>query len=130
MGSHVAKAHLGCDVVRHDIRRRPGHHDLAAVGGGNQTSRSINCRSEVVAVTLLTLAGVQGHAHPQHRARRPWLGDEGTLSRLGRLHGVFGCRKGSAECVPHGLEDVATRGFDRRSHEVVVTAQGVGHGVG
>src|SRR5438552_2596545 len=95
-------------MVSNQLLGRQGEQRLASVGHGKQASYAVQGRACVVPLLYFSLAGVQGHAHPERAYLfAPRLGMEGTLSVEGRLQSARSCGEGGPEGIALGAEDKA-----------------------
>ena len=70
--------------LAHQFGDGVGHQNLAAMAGGHQASSAVHRGPEVVAVTLMGVAGVNRHANAQSDLSEPPLGLHRGRQRLHR----------------------------------------------
>ena len=100
---------------------------LAAVAGRQQPRYAVDRRSEIVAVALVGRTYMECGAYSQPVDCRKILGGNSALGTEYRHDGVFGMREGCAKRIAHRFENVASVSSDRRSHQRVVSTDGILH---
>ena len=102
------------------------------MGGAQQAGGAAQGCAEVVAGTLLGLAGVQGGPDAEGLAfgQGPGFSVKGRLGRKRGPQRLVGLVEGGVEGVPGGLEDVSSVGLDTGAEQGVVSCEGGAHGVG
>src|SRR5579872_2832139 len=100
---------------------------LTAVPDGHEPRYAIDRRSEVVAVALFRVAGVQAHSDLQSANAGEIFLRKGSLCLDGRVDCLGSRGKGAAKRVAHGLENVATTSDNGGAHEMLVTRDGSLH---
>jgi hypothetical protein len=106
------------------LPRGPREEGLPTVSGGEEPGDAVYRGSEVVAVALLYLPGVQRHPDPHPAPLVPGLGEDSPLGRERRFQGVWGGGEGRAAGVADHLEDVAAMGRDGGLHYLIVPSEG------
>ena len=71
MLAQVAQAAARRQVIGQLLLGRAAEQHLPPMPGGHEPCGAVERRPKVVAVTLISLAGVQAHAHAQVRELRP-----------------------------------------------------------
>jgi hypothetical protein len=61
MFTHLAQRDAFRQLVAHQLRRGGGEQDLPTMSGGHDACRTVQRRTEIIAVTMLCYAGVQAH---------------------------------------------------------------------
>ena len=92
-----------------------------------QPRDAIDRRSEIIAVALVRMPGVDRHSHLEAVDAGPILGGEPLLCVERRGDRVGDVVKRRAKRVAHRLEDVSVVGFYRRLKDLTVTADGGFH---
>ena len=113
MLTEVAQRGLLGQLPLNQIGRNARNDDLTAMGDRQQARDAVDRRAEIVAVALVRIAGMQGHADGQALDRIPLLGVERPL-RLER--GRDRCRprrERDAKGVADGLEDETAAALER-----------------
>src|SRR5581483_4089475 len=87
--AEIDKLHAVREAVADQMVRRFREQDLAAVAGAQHPRRPVQRRPEIIAVTLLGHAGVDGHPYTQRADLAPRFGLEPTLGLDGRRDGVW-----------------------------------------
>ena len=95
--------------------------------GGKQARDAIDRRTEIVAVALVGIAAVNGHAHAQSVDRIPIFRAEVVAGRRRGGDRALDVGKRGAERVADGLENATAVRLDRGPHDRVVTAQRLLH---
>src|SRR5215471_19183306 len=108
-------------MAAQDLCRRLAAHNLTAPSDGHDSRCPIHCRSEVVAVAFVSLAGVQANADTNDDRLGPGLGCERLLRGYCGSERVRGAREACAERVPSRREHVAASSRYRREHDLIVT---------
>src|SRR5690348_8843995 len=79
MGTHVPQRASLRKMRAYQVGGCLREKHLIAMPDRKETNRTVESLTEVVAVTLLGVAGVQRHAHAQRTELRPVLGLKGLL---------------------------------------------------
>src|SRR3954454_18307872 len=100
MLSHVAQTYPGRRHVTYEFIGGAGEEDLASMPGGEQACHPVQQWTNVVSISLLDHAGMEGHAHSYLAGLcGPGLGVESALGIEGSLDRLGSGREGSLEGV-------------------------------
>ena len=126
MHPQVAQFDIRGQRGANDLRSHARQQHLAAVTNAQEPRDPIQCRSEVVAVTLVS--GMKRHADADALDRAKVFGSETPLRLERGFDRVRRLGKGRTECIADGLEHVASMSLDRRAHEGVMASDRFLHG--
>ena len=119
----IAQAGALRQSLDRQVGRRLGQHRLAPMRHRHKPGRPVHRRTEIVAVALLHLAGMQAHPHPQDAPLRPTLTAQPSCASSAAPKPVASTVKGGREPIPDRGEHPATMGLDARPHDLVMAGQ-------
>ncbi len=114
-------------MVAHHIGRRSRHDDVATLRDGQEPSRAVDRRPEVVAGTFLGLTRVQRHPDVQGQRRRPQLLEQQALGVDSRIKGCSCPLEGGSDTVPAPRKDEPIVSLHDGLQDLVVTSENVRH---
>ncbi|HEV8256080.1 MAG TPA: hypothetical protein VGR42_03810 [Casimicrobiaceae bacterium] len=115
--------------IAHNLESGGGQQRLAALGMGEQARDAIECRAEVVVVTLFGETRVQRAAHAQSAGCVPILRGYCALDRRRRADRAERRVERSAEAIADGLEHLPAVALNRRAQQSIVADQYLRHRV-
>src|SRR5215211_5687045 len=124
MLSEVPETRPPRKLIANQLLSREREQHLPTVGGREQPRNPVYGWSEVVAISLLCGARVQGHPHPKRLSLLPFEGEEPALGFQGGFQGIRGSGENGTEGVAHRLEDVATTLLYGAPQYLVVAGEG------